>query len=106
VHTVGLMANQRQLGRIINGFRSGIHIALTARCEFYSRPLAGLKDAECGGPERNHQQKSPTARMVSRNQSDCCQHRPGQQDQSEVESLATLGRTNVSDLPDCCHRRR
>jgi hypothetical protein len=60
VHDAGLTSNPAALGGISNWLSTRVHVAQTARCEFDSGLIPGLKEPQRGDPERRKEHEPPT----------------------------------------------
>ena len=65
MHSARLATHLSELGMILNRQNPVIHVALTARREFYSRFVASLEQAQRRDPERYNEYRSPPASDAS-----------------------------------------
>jgi hypothetical protein len=78
--------------------RAVVHVALTARCEFYSRFVPRLKDAERANAERKKEGKPPRERRADADQEHGDHDADTKRPDSKRKSLAPLAHANVGFL--------
>src|SRR3954468_4549790 len=98
VDAARLSPNLAELARVQNRFGSLVHVALTARCEAYSRFFARLKETEGSSVEHQDQWQAPHKRCVHRNQKGRYQRSSGKPHDPEDHPFALLTRANIRDL--------
>ena len=96
-----LPAHLSELGRVCDGLRSGVHIALTARCEAHSRLFPRLDETRGPCPKWQEQEEAPETVRVDLDQ----EHRQDYTDDEEHDAKSlTLSALPGSDIRDAHSR--
>jgi hypothetical protein len=82
---------------------SGIHIALTARCELDSRSVACLEEAQRADEQREKQRQSEDRAHSVKNKQEGDGDARGEGRYSKHQALAALARPNVGNAHSCIH---
>jgi hypothetical protein len=90
-----LALNLLPLRWVGDGFRTLIHVALTARGQLESGPSPGLKEAESGRPEGKEEHQSPRPWSARGDQGDSEDHGHREGQGAEEQPIAPLTRTDV-----------
>ena len=104
MHAQRLTADPPQLIRILDRFRSAIHIALTARRESHSGLVASLEEPQRGQPEKRKECESPDIGRAKRVE-DPGEHQGGTEGHdAEAHAALPAARTDVRDGGDAYGR--
>lgn len=92
--------NPPQLVRILDRFRSAIHVAPTARRESHSGLVSSLKETQRGHPEQRKECESPDTGRAKR-QEDSTEHQGGtERHDAEAQAALPAARTDIRDGGD------
>lgn len=97
MHAQRLPANPPQLVRILDRFRSAIHVAPTARRESHSGPVSGLKETQRGHPEQRKECESPAMGRATPKE-DSAEHQGGTEGHdAEAQAALPAAWTDIRD---------
>lgn len=100
MHAHRLTANPPELLRVLDRLRSVVHVALTARRKSHSGPVARLKEAQRGHPQRWKQCEPPDRRRAHPEQDAGTEQRRAEGHKAEAKAVALTAGTDVRDRSD------